>query len=84
MGRINSIGPADDDPGLSFELDTVSYRNGVSAEMGSAEPPLVVPLKAIHVGHEVYFEGNVDASRQWNWVKRRFNQIVDSGEIGGL
>lgn len=82
LGRIYvSVGPIDNNPDLTYSLDEVTYRSGVSNRLNVNDTQLAVQLSKIQVGHQCYFEGNVSAEGRWNWVKRYFGAIVDSGEI---
>jgi len=82
LGRIYvSVGPLED-PNVTFELDTLIYRTGgVSEPLTDNTLQSKIDLTPVQVGTAMYFEGNVPDNQRWNWVKRRFGAIVESGVI---
>ena len=79
MLRI-TIGPVFD-RSVSFELDPIEYRNGISDDLTNRDDRFH-PLHAYQVGDAQYFEASVPAKQfNWNVLKKRFDAPVASIRI---
>lgn len=72
-----TVGPVFD-ANLSFELDSLRYRGGVSDDVRSAARS-TTRLQSYRVGNASYFEASVRGDeRDWELVKRRFGRLIGS------
>jgi len=72
-----TIGPVYD-PNVSFEFDSLDYRDGVSRDVSTSSRALK-PLRHYRVNKATYFEGVLPKQQlDWSLLKKRFNFSVGS------
>ncbi|HXM51419.1 MAG TPA: hypothetical protein VN956_26485 [Pyrinomonadaceae bacterium] len=75
-----TIGPVFD-PSVSFDLDSLEYRDGVSHDLTYSERSLT-PLQSYRIGKALYFEAVIPKKHfDWSLLKKRFAHPVASVQL---